>query len=132
MYKPLAGTGRKISIGEGYPVTVTENMQRACNDATWCIIINDKHPGEGYDLKLADALERLRCELRAQVPHNSRDSSTDFADWHMTHIAKWLGSWDVRTGRSKASSAIVPIRSTMDIPLAPECAKHGLMHTCKA
>lgn len=135
MIPPLAGVGRKIRIGDGYPVTMTEAMQQACNYITHSRILNDKHPGEGFDERMRNSMAVLRDGLRAQIPqweahHLDKEyGDNPYGEERLKFLANWLGSWDYRTGKSKNGWA-EPVRSIMDIPLVSECKAHGLMHDC--
>lgn len=131
MYPTLHGVGREINLHGGHVITVTEAMQEACDTAIHSFILDDLHPGEGYKGRAINALEALRKELRAQVRMDEGDDTTRFGRARLARLAAMLSCWDRRTGASRSGWA-VPVRSTMDIPLMPECAKHGLMHPCTA
>lgn len=84
--------------------SVPENLYKLCDDATWLMIIDRKHPGEGYRNQLIDTLTRISKHFgglgnRLQA----------------AHVARLLGSWDVERGCCKTWSSIVPIRSLMDM-----------------
>jgi hypothetical protein len=120
----LPGVGRKVQVGDGYEVTVTENIQRYADDAIHAFILDLQFPAADFLESANRDLKLLRHELREQVPLDPKDSSTEFGDRQIKRIAQILSCWDLNTGKSKSGWA-VPIRSTMDIPLAPAPAPAG-------
>lgn len=124
------GPGRRVFLDGGQVLTVTDKIQAACDEAIWNLILDRKHPGEGYKAKGLEQLEVLRKELRVQLPFREDDPSTRLGRDRIVFLASWLGQWDLESGKDKIGWA-EPVRSLMDIPMIPECKAHGLMHDCK-
>lgn len=85
--------------------TTSETLHKLCDTAAWLMIIDQKHPGEGYRTKLIDQLTLI---------------SKHFGGLGNRHqaalVARLLGGWDVEKGCGKGGNAcIIPVRSLMDM-----------------
>lgn len=81
-----------------------ETLHRLCDDAAWLMIIDRKHPGEGY-----------RTKLIAKLAEISRHFGGLGSRSQAAAVAKLLGGWNVHTGASKTWKNIIPVRSLMDV-----------------
>lgn len=93
-----------LSALTGDLTRIPRNVFQVADDATWLMIIDRQHPGEGYRTTLIDRLTTLS---RMMGGLGSRTQAV--------HVAAVLGSWDMEKGCAKQFRGIVPCRSVMDI-----------------